>query len=523
MNDYVKTHTDQAAAHFTSGDREAAFDALKKALDREPDNVPALALAAELALRSGSRQESEDIVERLFDMDPASFDGEVQKQLGLVCFGNELYSRAAQLLEWARENSCVDGMSLYQLGVAYRRLGNMDSADTRLQESLRAKPEIPAPQLQLGHVHKALGNVDRAAEHYRTFIEMAPTAIGTGYWCLADLKSYEFSDDDIAAMNSAIESVRENPPQLSALHFALGWAAETRKDYAEAMDHYKEGNSIQARLNPFNAEQYHRIVAGLSTVPAQQEPLQSDERPVAILIVGLPRTGTTLIEQILAAHSRVQATDELPFLEKIALRLEMSGGYPNRLSAMTDDECRALRRRYLDGVRAYLKQDADFFIDKYPGNFLHIGQIKRIMPESIIIDARRDPRDVAVSAYRQMFNVRNEFATTFDGIFEYYKGYLAMIGHWKSVYPDQIKTVNYEQLVSSPDEQIEALLDFCGLDREPGCFEFYKQERAVTTPSVGQVSKPMFKSSIGQWQHYEEFVGEEMTRLASLMTSQDAG
>ncbi len=518
MNDYVKTHTDQAAAHFANGDREAAFDALKKALDKEPENVPALVLAAELTLRSGSRPESEDFVEKLFDLDPASFDGAVQKQLGHVCFGNELYARAIQLLEWALDNFFLDGLSLYQLGVAYRRLGNMEKAESRLQESLRAKPEIPAPHLELGHVYKALGDVDRAAEHYRTFIEMAPTAIGTGYWCLADLKSSDFSDDDIAAMKNAMESVRDNPPQLSALHFALGWAAETRKDYAEAMDRYKEGNSIQARLKPFNAEQFHRIVAGLSKVPAQEEPLRVNEKPVAILIVGLPRTGTTLIEQILAAHSRVQATDELPFLEKIALRLEMSGGYPNRLSAMTDDECRSLRRRYLDGVRAYLKQDTDFFIDKYPGNFLHIGQIKRIMPESIIIDARRDPRDVAVSAYRQLFNVRNEFASSFDGIFEYYKGYLAMIRHWKSVYPDQIKTVNYEQLVSSPDEQITALLDFCGLDQEPGCFEFYKQERAVTTPSVSQVSKPMFRSSIGQWQHYEEFAGEEMKRLSSLMS-----
>ena len=195
----------------------------------------------------------------------------------------------------------------------------------------------------------------------------------------------------------------------------------------------------------------------------------------------------------------------------------MNGGYPSRLAALTEDERQFFAHQYVTGARDYLQQDSDYFIDKYPGNFLHIGLVKRILPESIIIDARRDPRDIAISAYRQLFNVRNEFSATFDGIYEYYKGYLAMMEHWQSAYPNQIKTLHYEQLVSSPDEEIQALLDFCGLQSEPGCFEFYKQKRAVTTPSANQVSQPMYSSSIGQWRHYEEFAGDSMSRLQSLL------
>jgi tetratricopeptide (TPR) repeat protein len=517
MNDYVKSHIDQADILLREGSLASAHFALKKVLRREPDNVNCLILSAELRLRSGKRTDSEDIANRLFELEPASFGSTQQKRLGHICFENELYSMAAQLFEWVRKKKAQDDLSLYQLGSSLRRLGEMQGAEQRLLECVRSRPDIAAPYLQLGHVFKAIGNGDRAAHYYKKYIALSATKKGTGYWCLADLKSYAFSDDEIENIKRELDLRQEDLPQLSALYFALGWAAEEKRDYSAAMKYYKQGNSIQNRLKPFHTEQYHQIVAGLKNVTAEEDPNRSDEKPFAILIVGLPRSGTTLIEQILNAHSRVQATDELPFLEKIALRLEMTGGYPRRLSALTDDERKFLRQQYINGAGAYLKQDSDYFIDKYPGNFLHIGLIKRIMPESIIIDARRDPRDIAISAYRQLFNVRNEFAASFDGIFEYYKGYLAMIEHWQSAYPNQIKTLNYEQLVSSPDEEIQALLDFCGLESEPGCFKFYRQKRAVMTPSVSQVSKPMYTSSIGQWRHYEEYVRDDMSRLASLL------
>lgn len=517
MSDYVKSAINRADSLLREGNLTSAYFALKKVLRREPDNVGALILTAEFCVRSGKRTESEDIVNRLFELGPASFDGELQKRLGHTCFQNELFDMAVQLFEWARQGEAQDSLSLYQLGVCLRRLGDVQKAEERLLECLRLGPNVPAPHLQLGHVHKAIGNADRAAHYYRKYIELSPTEKGTGYWCLADLKSYTFSDDEITKVKHELEARKEDLPQLSALYFVLGSAAEKEKNYSAAMEYYDKGNSIQARLKPFHAEQYRQIISGLQQVPGETDSTRRDEDPVPILIVGLPRSGTTLIEQILSSHSRVQATDELPFLEKSALRLEMNGGYPKRLATLTEEERSVLRQQYLNGARAYLKQDSDYFIDKYPGNFLHIGLIKRILPGSIIIDVRRDPRDIAVSAYRQLFNVRNEFAASFDGIYEYYKGYREMIGHWQSAYPGQIKTVRYEELVSSPDEGIRALLDFCGLQSEQACFEFYKQKRAVMTPSASQVSKKMFTSSVGQWRHYEEFSQDAMSRLGSLL------
>jgi hypothetical protein len=343
-----------------------------------------------------------------------------------------------------------------------------------------------------------MGNSKGAAENYKKYIEFSPNGKGTGYWFLADLKSYTLDDSEIAEIKREVKSRQEDLPQLSALKFALGRAAEKNNDYSVAMRYYNEGNAIQARLKPFNVELYRRIFSGIQTVHADEKPTRSDEKPVAILVVGLPRSGTTLTEQILSSHSRVQATDELTLLDDMALRMNRSGGYLKRLLSMTEDEKKGLRQQYVNGASAYLRQDSDFFIDKNPKNFLHIGLVKRIMPETVVIDVRRDPRDVAISAYRQLFNFTNEFSTSFEGIYEYYKGYLEMIDHWQSVYPNQIKTVNYEELVSSPDEQIEALLSFCGLESEQACFEFYDQKRTVMTPSVGQVSMPMYTSSVGQ-------------------------
>ncbi|MGI9262542.1 MAG: tetratricopeptide repeat-containing sulfotransferase family protein [Woeseiaceae bacterium] len=515
----MKSRLEEADTQMREGHFPSAHFALKKVLRREPNNINALVLDATLRLRTGKRTESADIVDRLFGLKPETFDCELQKQLGHTCFQNDLNAKAVQLFEWVRQENEQDELTLYHSGVCLRRLGRMDDAEQRLLECVEAGSDVAAPNLQLGHVYKAIGDTARAADYYKKFIALSRSAKGTGYWCLANLKSYAFSDDETVAMRQELESGQQKLPQQSALHFALGWAAEKDENYRAALEHYNLGNSIQANLSPFNAKQYARIVSEVQSVGGEEKPVTIEAKPVAILIVGLPRSGTTLIEQVLSAHSKVQATDELPFLESMALRLELDGGYLNRLSAMTEEESASLRQQYLDGAGVYLKEKSDFFIDKYPGNFLHVGLIKRIMPEAIVIDARRDPRDVAISAYRQLFNVRNEFAASFNGIYEYYKGYLATIEHWKSAYPGQVKTLNYEQLVTSPDEEIRGLLDFCGLEFEPECLEFYRQKRTVLTPSANQVSKPMYTSSVGHWRQFEEFASDEMSRLGSLLST----
>jgi len=517
MSEDLKNRIDEAESLLQQGRLTSAHFTLKKILRKEPDNVHALILSAEHRLKNHKRIESVDFINKLFDLEPERFGGNFQKRLGHACFESELYSKASQAFEWARLEEIQDDLSLFQLGISHFRLLKMQDAEQCLMDCVNSRPEAANAYLELGHLYKAMGNSKGAAEKYKKYIEHSTNGKGTGYWFLADLMAYTFDDYDIAEINREMESRQEDLPQLSALQFALGRAAEKDKNYSDAMRYYDEGNAIQARLKPFHVERYHRVISGIQTIGADEKPTLSDEKPVAILVVGLPRSGTTLTEQILSSHSRVQATDELPLLDNMASRMNISGDYLKRLSSLTRDEKKDLRQQYISGASAYLMQDSDFFIDKNPKNFLHIGLAKRIMPETVVIDVRRDPRDVAISAYRQLFNFTNEFSASFDGIYEYYKGYLEMIDHWQSVYPNQIKTINYEELVNSPDEQIEGLLNFCGLESEPACFEFYNQKRAVMTPSVGQVSKPMYTSSIGQWRHYEEFAQDGMSRLGSLL------
>ncbi len=517
MSETIKAKIDQADALLKQGNFTSTHFALRKVLRKEPNNVDALIIQAELLLRSGKQQDSADLVSQLFAMEPASFNRDQQLRLASLSLENELFFNAAQLFEWARAKEKLDALHLFQDGIAMRRIGEMLTAEQRLMECIKVMPGIAAPFLQLGHVYKATAHSDRAAHYYKKFISLSETEKGTGYWSLADLKSHTFSPQEVTDMERELELRKDDPPQSSAVHFALGAVAERKGNYAAAVEHYRSGNEIQATLKPFHADQYRRIVAGLEAVGGSEDSAPAGDGPVPILVVGLPRTGTTLIEQILSAHSRVLATDELPFLERIALKLEMSGGYPRRLQEMSEEERKFLREQYLNGASTYLKQECDFFVDKYPGNFLHIGLVKRIFPEAIIIDTRRDPRDTAISAYRQLFGSRGEFSSSFSGIYEYCKGYLSLMEHWQSVYPDQIKAVNYEQLVHTPVEEIQFLLDFCGLENETACFEFYRQKRAIMTPSVAQVTQPMFTSSIGQWRNYEEFLAEEMERLRSLV------
>ena len=516
MDDYTDRKIRKAEALLKEGNYVSAHFAVRKVLRSNPNNVSALIAAAEISLRTGKRIEAMDLANQLFEQDLAAIDVTRQRRLGHICFESELYDLALRLFHWVRQKHQDDELVLYQGGLSLRRLGRMAEAEEWLLECIKRRPDVAEVYQELGHVCKATGQWDDAVDNYRKSIDIGPRVRGSGYWCLADLKNYVFSDDDVAAMESELAS-NQDEQQKSALNCALGWAAEQREDYAVAMDYYRGGNEIQSRLRPFPREHYRRTVTDLRALAGDHPPLEKGSTtPTAILIVGLPRSGTTLIEQILSAHPRVQATDELPFLDRIAIRLDMKGGYPRRLTKLTDEERRYLGQQYVNSARAYFKDDTDFFIDKYPGNFLHVGLMKRIMPDAIIIDSRRDPRDIAVSAYRQLFGQRGEFTSSFDDIYEYYNGYVAMMDHWRSIYPKQIVTQSYEKLVRSPDGEIRSLLEACGLEDAPACYEFYNPRRVVTTPSAAQVSKPLYTSSIGQGRRFEAFAKDEFDRLGAL-------
>lgn len=300
------------------------------------------------------------------------------------------------------------------------------------------------------------------------------------------------------------------------MHFALAIAAEQSEDYDTALRHFRAANEIQAKLRPFRSDAYKVMVEGLIATelpPVRDEPATT---PRPVFIVGLPRSGTTLVEQILAAHSAVVATDELPFITRIAFGLERSGGYGRSLARLTEKERRGFRDYYLDEAGRYFAAGNRCFIDKNPDNFLHIGLIRALFPEALIINTRRDLRDNAISVYRQLFNVGHDYSASFEDIQAYCDGYLRLMAYWQENYPDAIRVQHYEDLVASPEQQIVELLEFCQLASETACFEFYRSKQPVMTPSASQVSQPIYTSSVGRWRHYAEPLRREFEKLEEL-------
>ena len=305
--------------------------------------------------------------------------------------------------------------------------------------------------------------------------------------------------------------------EASLMQFALGNIAERRQKYRQALQHYRAANDIQRQLRPFRQAAYQGLLDGLLNAelqPSTPGAAQSGGRP--IFIVGLPRSGTTLVEQILAAHSMVEATDELPYIERIAYRLERAGGYGPSLATMDEATRNEYRASYLADARRYLARESSHFVDKNPNNFLHIGLIRTLFPEALIVNVRRDLRDNAFSMYRQFFNVGHDHSASFADMAKFFTGYLRLMRHWLKLYPESVRVQAYEDLVQDPHEQIADLLRFCGLPEEEGCFEFHRSKAAVMTPSAAQVSQPMYTSSIGYWKHFEKDLEAEFGELDAL-------
>ncbi len=496
---------------------------LRRILKHDPDNIVARVLQVVVLLMNGQLLVAGTAAEALAEEPLGCFSTESLRELASVCFQLELFSLAVQLYSEIRDRGEPGELALYRLGIASLKLGLDQQAETCFHSCLERRPEIGATWLQLGHLYKIRGNVEQAETHYKRYIRLSPGKSGTGYWSLADMKNYRFSTEEIQTMVGELERSREIPMQASALSFALGRAAEQNQDSAQALVYYHRGNQLRQELAPFQKDHFCLLVEALQNINLDEQTVGTGDRKgtvTPIFIIGMPRSGTTLIEQILSSHSRVLATDELPFMERMALQLEVSGGYARALPILSKNKIAVMRAHYLNKVGAYLHDDCDFFIDKTPSNFVHVGLIKVLFPEALIIDSRRDPRDNAISLYRQNFSVGNEFSSSFETIILYYEKYQEIMAHWRSQFADTVRLQNYENLVNNPDIEIAALLKFCGLLSEPACFEFYKNKRNITTPSVSQVTRPMYTSSIGQWRAFEALLEPEMAALGALELTQ---
>jgi tetratricopeptide (TPR) repeat protein len=376
-------------------------------------------------------------------------------------------------------------------------------------------PQAADLHLSIAHTLKTMGRQAEAVDAYRLAAQARPS-FGDAYWSLANLKTYRFTEDEIEQMRKEEARPDLEPVDRWHLCFALGKALEDSGAYAESFRYYDRGNELKRAESSYRPEQSER---SLQQQKARFTPefLRARQgvgcaKPDPIFVLGLPRAGSTLIEQILASHSAIEGTLELSDISRLAQELMGRGHdhstsrYPAILGDLTPDQLRALGERYLADTQIY-RTGRRYFIDKNPNNFWHIGFIHLILPNAKIIDARREAMACCFSNFKQLFATGQEFTYGLDNIARYYRAYIDMMAHWDRVLPGKILRVQHEDVVEDLEGAVRRLLDFCGVPFEPECLEFYKTERSVRTASSEQVRRPIFKDGLDQWRNYEPWLG----------------
>jgi tetratricopeptide (TPR) repeat protein len=395
------------------------------------------------------------------------------------------------------------------------RLGAYDEAIALYTAALDAHPGDPRGWLSLGHAQRAVGRLPEAVAAYRQSLELAPH-LGDAWWSLANLKTVRFTAVDVAAMQRSLHAVGLSPEDHVQIHFALGKAKEDAGEYAASFAHYAQGARLRRRTLDYSADHLSNLVerSKVLTTPDffAARSGQGCQAPDPIFVVGLPRAGSTLVEQILCSHSQVEGTHELPDILKLAARFGQgeapvtSGRYPDGLTELSPESLRRLGEEYLESASVYRTERRPFFIDKMPNNFAYAGLIHLILPRARIIDVRRHPLGCGFSVFKQHFAYGQAYTYDLTEIGRYYADYVKLMDHMDSVLPGRVHRVIYERLVSGPETEIRRLLAYCGLPFEDACLRFHESGRPVRTPSSEQVRSPMFTAATDHWRNYEPWL-----------------
>ena len=513
-----------AAAALAANDLAAAERILKPRLKQAPTDVAAIRMLAELAARLGRYADSEALLARCLELAP-SFRAARHNYAYILQRQNrplESLAEAERIL--ADEPHDPNGRNL-KAG-ALVQVGRYDEAVRLYEGLLQQFPTQPKAWLNYGHALKTEGRGKDSAAAYRRCAELAPS-FGEAYWSLANLKTARFGEAEIAAMEEQVRRGDLSDDDRLHFHFALGKACEDLARDAEAFAHYEAGNRIRRAQLGYDAEDTSRRVARMieTCSPALLERRTGSEAPDPIFIVGLPRSGSTLVEQILASHSAIEGTMELPDLPAMAKRLgeRKSRGdaslYPEILADLAGDELQALGEDYLARTRIQRREGRPFFIDKLPNNFLHIGLIHLILPKARIIDVRRHPMAACFSGFKQHFARGQAFSYGLEDIGRYYRDYVGLMDHIDRVLPGRVHRVLYERLVADTEGEVKKLLAHCGLPFEEACLKFHETERSVRTASAEQVRSPIYTSGLDHWRRFESWLGPLREALGPAYTA----
>lgn len=482
-------------------------------LQRHGHHVEGMRLLAEIGTKFNSYEEAEFLLESAHVLDPqnigAHFDYvellhkrqkfDVALEQAKILRGKEPGNPQLEML-YANENLSV---------------GNFDEALDAYRTMLSKMPNNPNLNLTLGHALKTVGEQEQAIDAYRKAYTTKPD-FGDAYWSLANLKTYRFSDDEIAQMRSAEAAPGTGLVDRYHLCFAIGKSLEDRGDYAAAFDYYERGNRLKREETRYD---WRRISSEMQLqidhcTPALFEVHGGSGCPAPdpIFIVGLPRAGSTLLEQILASHSQVEGTMELPNILALAhridgrRRIDEEARYPGNLGELTADELLRFGEAFMRDTQIHRKTGTPFFIDKMPNNFRHIGLIHLILPNAKIIDARRGAMSCCFSGFKQLFAEGQEFTYGLEEIGRYYSDYVRLMDHWDAVLPGKVLQVRYEDVVNDLEGQVRRLLDYCDLPFEEACIRFHENDRAVRTASSEQVRQPIFTSGVDQWENFSPYL-----------------
>jgi tetratricopeptide (TPR) repeat protein len=501
-----------AALALRDGRLAEAERVLRARLKAMPTDVAAIRMLAEVAAQLGRYDDSVLLLERVLELSPG-FEA-ARYHYALVLQRLNRSSAALAEIELLLRNSPQDPRYRLSKASVLVRLGEYVPAIVLYEALLVDQPAFAPGWMSLGHVLKTVGRASDCITAYRRAVSIAPQ-LGEAWWSLANLKTFRFSDDDIALMRREIVGEELREEDRLHLNFALGKALEDAGGADElAFEHYSRGaaiRSIQLAYDPEHTTRSCERAKALFSGTFLAERKGRGCRAVdPIFIVGLPRAGSTLVEQILASHPLIEGTMELPDIMAMAHRLEgmnRSAAYPEVLAGLDEDDLRALGEEYLARTRVQRKSYKPFFIDKMPNNWLHIGLIHLILPNAKIIDVRRHPMACCFANFKQHFARGQAFSYSLDHLGRYYRDYAALMAHFDRVLPGLVHRIGYEELITDTEPQVRKLLAYCGLPFDPACLNFHQTDRAVRTASAEQVRQPIYRSSLDQWRRFERWLG----------------
>jgi tetratricopeptide (TPR) repeat protein len=532
MNDQVKRSVEagirnpqliEAALAINEDRLHEAEPILRAHLKANPLDIAAIRLMAQLAARIGRYKDSEALLRRALDIAPTFIAA--RSNLAQILYRQNRFPEAVETLNavLAEESGNVANRNL--MAAALGRIGEYDEAIELYDELTARFPDHAKLWMSYGHMLKTVGRQEDSIAAYRRALDVEPT-LGEVWWSLANLKTVRFDAADFSAMSAAVAMPGLDDDDRQHLHFALGKAHEDRREPPQAFGHYQKGNALRREALDYDpdviSDHVDRIIAAVTPELLAARTGQGDTSPDAIFVLGMPRAGSTLIEQILASHSLIEGTMELPDMPTIALR-EGHGngpaGWVETVTAMDATQLAALGAEYIERTRIQRKSNKPIFIDKLPNNWIYTGLIHLILPNAKIIDARRHPLDCCFSNYRQHFAKGQAFSYDLADMGRYYADYVRLMQHFDAVLPGRVHRVFHEVLVEEPEAEVRAMLSHLGLSFEEACLLFHENRRAVRTASSEQVRRPLNRDGMEQWKPYDQWLGPLKEALGDLWQS----